>query len=492
MKIAQLIFFGFLFILLLFSLTTWMNYRQTERVKENTEFFQRSTTMVRQSNRFSRNILNIISSMRAYFLTGERSFIETFDTTAQENNAIIRELTSIADKTQLPALNRIDALNRRWSAEFGNILHTARQNAATGGDKALLVLYRSQFPAVVKGNVAEDLQDDIRNFINNEYRRREESRLQLAASIASTRRLSFTLTLVSIVIGLLIAGSVTRIIATRLQRMVRMADTIAAGNYKAQVEPGRDELGHLAVSLNHMARTLDTNISELKRKNAELDQFAHIVSHDLKSPLRGIGNVVSWIEEDHESELSPKVKEYLNLIKGRLERGESLIGGILSYARVGREEEAPEAVHVGELLHEIIGNQDLRSGAHVELSPALPLLYTERLPLFQVFSNLVGNAIKYNDKIQPRILVYHNEYAEHYEFFVQDNGPGIAPAYHRKVFGIFQTLGERKGVESTGVGLAIVKKILEARGEQIRLDSETGQGSVFSFTWKKKTHGKSN
>ncbi|RYZ22401.1 MAG: HAMP domain-containing protein [Chitinophagaceae bacterium] len=487
MKIAQLIFFGFLFILLLFSLTTWMNYRQTERVKENTEFFQRSTTMVRQSNRFSRNILNIISSMRAYFLTGERSFIETFDTTAQENNGIIRELSSIADATQRPALDRIDALNRRWSAEFGNILRIARQNAATGGDKALLALYRNQFPAVVKGNVAEDLQDEIRSFINNEYRRREESRVQLAASITSTGRLSFTLTLVSIVIGLVIAGSVTRIITTRLLRMVRMADTIAAGNYKVQVDPGRDELGLLAGSLNHMARTLDTNISELKRKNAELDQFAHIVSHDLKSPLRGIGNVVSWIEEDHDSELSPKVREYLGLIKGRLERGESLIGGILSYARVGREEDAPEAVSVKELVQEVVSNQDSSRGVRLELSPTLPVVHTERLPLFQVFSNLVGNAIKYNDKPDPRVLVYHTEHNDYYEFFVQDDGPGIAHAYHRKVFGIFQTLGERKGVESTGVGLAIVKKILEARGEQIRLDSEPGRGSVFSFTWKKES-----
>jgi signal transduction histidine kinase len=485
MKIAQLIFLGFLFILLLFSLTTWINFRQSERVKENTEFFARSTNTVRQSNRFSRNILNIISSMRAYFLTGERSFIETFDTTAQENAAIIRELIATADRQQRPPLMRIDALNQRWSAEFRNTLRTARQASATSGDKALQSLYRNQFPLLIKGNVAEDLQDEIRKFINSEYQRRESSKTQLAKSIASTRRLSITLTLVSIVIGLLIGAILAHLISTRILRMVKMANTIAAGNYKVQVEPGRDELGRLAESLNHMADVLDTNISELKRKNAELDQFAHIVSHDLKSPLRGISNVVSWIEEDHESELSPKVKEYLELIKGRISRGESLIGGILSYARVGREDQPPEPVPVAELVQEIIGNYELRKGTVIDLSPTLPVVFTERLPLFQVFANLVGNAIKYNDNPHPRLTVYHQERPDHYEFFVRDNGPGIAPVYHRKVFGIFQTLDERPGVESTGVGLAIVKKILDARQESISLRSETGQGSVFSFTWKK-------
>jgi signal transduction histidine kinase len=486
MKIAQLIFFGFLFILLLFSFTTWINYRQTEAVKDNTEFVTRSTSVVRQGNRFQRNLLNCVSSLRAYFLTNDRTFIQTYDSARQENTAILRELIAGADTAQLASLNRIDALNQRWAAEFASVFASAHRTAPAGSDPAALrALYTSQFPIVSKGDVAEDLQQEIRRFINDEYARREVRKKQLAGSILHTRRVTFYLTLFSIITGFLIAGFLAYIISTRILHMVAMADTIAAGNYKVQVEPGRDELGRLAGSLNQMARVLDTNISELKRKNAELDQFAHIVSHDLKSPLRGIGNVVSWIEEDHEAELSPKVKEYLGLIKGRLSRGESLIGGVLSYARVGREEQQPEPVSLIELLQEIIGNQEVKRNMTIELSPVLPVVYTERLPLFQIFSNLVGNAIKYNNNPQPRILVYHHELADLYEFFVQDNGPGIAPAYHHKVFGIFQTLEEHADIESTGVGLAIVKKILDAHHESIRIDSEAGRGSVFSFTWKK-------
>jgi light-regulated signal transduction histidine kinase (bacteriophytochrome) len=224
----------------------------------------------------------------------------------------------------------------------------------------------------------------------------------------------------------------------------------------------------------------------LKRKNEELDQYAHIVSHDLKAPLRGIDNVITWIEEDHTRELSPKVKEYIQLIKGRLARGENLIQGLLSYARVGREMPVKEETDLNELLEEIKENSVFAVLEMVlELQRGLPQIFTERLPLQQVLSNLVSNAIKYHDKSDGRISVSFREYTDYYEFSVADNGPGIAKHYHDKIFVIFQTLQERDSFESTGVGLAIVKKILDDRKQTIDIISETGKGSTFTFTWPK-------
>ncbi|RYY90310.1 MAG: HAMP domain-containing protein [Chitinophagaceae bacterium] len=491
MKIAHLIFFGFLFVLILFSLTTWMNYQQMEAVKENTEFVSHSATVVRQSNRFQRNILNIVSGLRAYFLTGDSSFIQAFNSAQQENEGILTELTSAADSAQRPGLRRIQALNDRWTSEFVKILGDVQRTAVSSRDPVdLSFVYKNEFPIIAKGDVAEDLQAEVRNFINEEYKRREVRKKQLAESIVSTRRLSFLLTFCSIVTGILIAGFMTYNISRRIMRLVNMSNTIAEGNYKVQVEPGRDELGRLAISLNHMARVLDTNISELKRKNGELDQFAHIVSHDLKSPLRGIGNVIEWIEEDHGVELSPKVQEYFGLIKGRLARAENLISGILSYARVGKEETGSESVVLRDLLQEIIENLAPRPGTELLISPELPTLYAERLPLYQVFDNLISNAFKYNDKLRPQLAVWHEEQPDHYVFFVQDNGPGISEAYHQKIFQIFQTLQSSEVHNSTGVGLAIVKKILDARHESVQLQSEQGLGTTFSFTWKKQTEWK--
>jgi light-regulated signal transduction histidine kinase (bacteriophytochrome) len=233
-----------------------------------------------------------------------------------------------------------------------------------------------------------------------------------------------------------------------------------------------------------MADQLSRNISLLERSNEELNQFAHIVSHDMKSPLRGISNVVSWIEEDHKQELSPKVEQYLQIIKDRIVRAEALIEGILSYARIDKEEVEKETTDLNMLVREVLENLPAGGNVSVEVSP-LPIVYSEKLLLFQVFSNLIGNAIKYNDKEMGCVKVYCEEHLTEYEFFVEDDGIGIAPVYHKKIFVIFQTLSDKSSFAGTGVGLAIVKKILDGKKKTIRVTSVPGKGSIFSFTWPK-------
>lgn len=267
--------------------------------------------------------------------------------------------------------------------------------------------------------------------------------------------------------------------------MVRMAESISHGHYKVSMRAtGKDEISSLARALNHMAGVLAENIALLKRKNDELDQFAYIVSHDLKAPLRGIDNVVTWIEEDHTMELSFKVTEYLGLIKGRIKRAENLLNGILSYSRVGRELQQREKVDVNQLIEEVRESLPPHSDIRLEVQAVLPVLQTEKLPLLQVFTNLITNAYKYHDKPHGYVKVYFKHLGPTYEFYVEDNGPGIAQEYHKKIFTIFQTLEERDAFESTGVGLSIVKKILDDRKLSIRVQSEPGQGATFIFTWR--------
>jgi signal transduction histidine kinase len=308
----------------------------------------------------------------------------------------------------------------------------------------------------------------------------------LAKSIEDTRIVSFLLTTFSIIIGLAIAIFLAYRISTRIIGMVKMADSIAAGNYAVSIPAaGNDELSKLGQSLNNMASTLEESITLLKRKNEELDQFAHIVSHDLKAPLRGIDNVVTWIEEDHTSELSPKLKEYIGLIRGRLIRAENLIRGILTYARIGRELQIREEFSLTSLFEDIQENLALRPGLSLRVPSGLPVISAERIPLQQVLANLIGNAAKYHDKATGRIEVRFRDAKTHYEFAVEDDGPGISKVYHDKIFMIFQTLQERDSFESTGVGLAIVKKILDDRKQTIQVNSQPGKGSTFTFTWPK-------
>lgn len=490
MRISYLIFLGFSLILLLFATTTYLNYRQAEKVNANSEYVALSSTIVQSSNRFQRNLLNMISGLRGFLLTGEDYFLQSYDTAVLENNTILRELATLLPDTahQRHLLKEIDSLNNRWLAGFGTPLRNARISAERS-EKNLLYfqrLYQDKSFLQEERQLNMQLQQRIREFLNLEYSQREVRRAALSVTVQQTKLLSFALTSVSVLIGLSIVSFLAYRISRRILRMVDMANSIAGGNYKVHTEVTRnDELGRLAVSLNHMASILSKNISDLKRKNQELDQFAHIVSHDLKAPLRGIDNVITWIEEDHKEELSPKVAEYVELIKGRIRRGENLIQGLLTYARVGKGNVATETVNVQDLVQEILDNYDLKPGFAVQAAPDLPTLKTDKVLLSQVLSNLIGNAIKYNDKEKGLIRIYHEDRGTEYVFHVADNGPGISKQYHEKIFMIFQTLQERDSFESTGVGLAIVKKILDARNEVIQVHSESGAGSRFSFTWKK-------
>ncbi len=490
MKISHLIFVGFLLILIMFSLATYMNFKQAEQVNENSEFFSKSTTIVRHTNRFQRNILNMISGLRGYLFTGENYFMQSYDSAAQENIQIMDDLHSLIpdSTTQWKSLGEIKSLNDQWLNDFAMPLIESKRvsSSSDSSQVAFNKMYREKLVSGTETNISRKLQVKLRDFSNYEYNLRDKRKQELTTAISRTRQISFYLTTVSIFIGLAIAVFLAYRISSRILKMVKMADDIAAGDYNVKtIDEGGDELSSLAKSLNHMARVLAENIALLERKNEELGQFAHIVSHDLKAPLRGIDNVVTWIEEDHGNELTPKVAEYVSLIKGRLVRAENLIQGILLYSRVGREFPQKEEVDLNILIHEAVESIAPESSLSIKIQPDLPVIVTERIPLQQVLSNLIGNAIKYHDKPNGEVEVKFYENHDHYTFSVRDNGPGIDKNYHEKIFMIFQTLQERDSFESTGVGLAIVKKILDDRKQTIKVNSAPGKGATFNFTWPK-------
>lgn len=498
MKISHIILISFFFILLLFSFTTYINYKQSELIKTNSEEFERSSLVVRHSNRFQRNFLNMVSGLRGYLLTKEDFFIQTYDSAIIENEQILAELAAqVPDNTdQQIVLDDIHELHKYWLSEFARPLLEAKKNASASDSSqtAFERLYRNKVVNGHEKDVQRSLQKKFSEFTNFEYGFRDSQKELLTATVRNTRSISFLLTGVSVVAGMCIAMFIAHFISSRIVKMVKMANSIADGNYDVHMnDKGNSELSQLAKALNNMAKILDTNISLLKRQRDELDQFAHIVSHDIKAPLRGIDNVVTWIEEDHSFDLPPKVNEYLNLIKGRIIRAEGLLKGLLDYARVGKEMKNVEFVDVNELLMEVKEYVAFKNGVELKVQPNLPILYTERVPLLQIFTNLITNAFKYHDKQDGKVKVYHKPNGRYYEFFVEDDGPGIDKNYHQKIFAIFQTLQERDKFESTGVGLSIVKKILDDRNLNITVTSEPGKGSVFCFTWPKNEHdAKSN
>jgi signal transduction histidine kinase len=211
----------------------------------------------------------------------------------------------------------------------------------------------------------------------------------------------------------------------------------------------------------------------------------YIVSHDLKAPLRGISNLSQWIEDDLEGSLAPEIQEQMTLLRSRVNRMSTTIDGLLDYARIGRTGETIELVSVNELLAETIDSLAPPSGFTIVVSPSLPTFKANRLLLCQVFANLISNSIKHHDRSDGKIHISSQEFSDSYRFIVVDDGPGIDPQHHDKIFAIFQAVNPQSSPDSTGIGLSIVKKIVETSGGSIQLESAIGKGSTFSFTWPK-------
>lgn len=223
----------------------------------------------------------------------------------------------------------------------------------------------------------------------------------------------------------------------------------------------------------------------LKSRNQELDEFAYIASHDLKAPLRAIANLAQWLQEDLGEQVPPENQQQLNLMQTRVKRLEGFVEGLLEYSRAGRQSIETLSISSTQLIQEIVETLIPPEAMQISIPEAGPTLTTEKLLLQQVLTNLVSNAIKYHDRPDGTITITVKDMGATVEFSVTDDGPGIAPEYHERIFGVFQTLVSRDTIESTGIGLSIVKKLVENQGGEITLASEIGKGSTFTFTWPK-------
>lgn len=225
----------------------------------------------------------------------------------------------------------------------------------------------------------------------------------------------------------------------------------------------------------------------LENRNQELDSFVHTVSHDLKAPLRAVANLSEWIEEDLAGVLTVETQAQMTLLRSRIGQMSCTIDGLLDYALSGQTDHPSDAVDVAQLLAEVIDSLSPPPTFRIEIAP-MPIVTANRLQLFQVFANLIGNGIKHHDRSDGSIHVAVGECEDLYEFSIADDGVGIAPEQHERIFIIFQAMNPQHRTDSTGIGLAIVKKIVEAQGGTIWLESEIGKGTTFYFTWKKHHH----
>ena len=230
-------------------------------------------------------------------------------------------------------------------------------------------------------------------------------------------------------------------------------------------------------------RLLDDYTTALQQRNKDLDDFAYIASHDLKAPLRAVDNLASWIEEDAAEVLPTPSKQHLQQLRQRVNRLERLLEDLLHYSRAGRSDYDSEPVQCRELIDSVVAALNPASNTVVNIPQDLPEIHTHKLPLYQVFLNLIGNAIKHSDKEVPIVDISWKNGADTIAFTIADNGPGIEEQYMDRIFKIFHTLKPRDEVEGSGVGLAIVKKLVHSYSGEVTVNTTPGKGAAFTFTW---------
>lgn len=224
-------------------------------------------------------------------------------------------------------------------------------------------------------------------------------------------------------------------------------------------------------------------LRNLEKQNQALNEYAHIVSHDLKSPLRSIHSLITFIKEDNDSEFNEKTARYFALIQEKVEKMDHLIQGILTYSKIDNVKLAKEKIILMDLINSIIATIFIPSHIVVIIKDELPILTADRFRMQQLFQNLISNAVNYNDKPNGIVEIGVQEEEHQYVFSIKDNGSGIEEENKIKIFQMFQSFNKED--KSTGIGLSIVRRIVENEGGKIWFDSEEGIGTTFYFTIQK-------
>ncbi|AUC82560.1 ATP-binding protein [Lacinutrix sp. Bg11-31] len=246
-------------------------------------------------------------------------------------------------------------------------------------------------------------------------------------------------------------------------------------------------IGNQTKEIVQINKQRETLLSELAHQNQELSDYAHMVSHDLKSPLRSIDALTSWLTEDYKDVFDDNGKKTLDLIRDNVEKMDTLINGILEYSTIGKNQLEVYDVDIKNLIEDILNS--IQVPEHISITKSnMPIIQGDKYRLQQLFQNLIANAIKYNGKDKGTIDIGVEDKDNYWQFYIKDNGKGIEEIYFDKIFKTFEKL--ENNPESSGIGLSIVKKIIDLYGGKIWIESQVSIGTTFYFTLKKSPNGK--
>lgn len=411
-------------------------------------------------------------------------------------------------KAQFDVTQELDIISRKTSKENTALLRTTFDK----WQHAIITSYEQLVAGDINAyrektlNEMQELTIKLEHLCEEITQQAQDRMLVLNDEVIQTRKNAGNLMLI-IICGFLLAGFVISAIINRslnsqMQKIRNTMERLAQGETAIPI-PFHDhphEMGVMAKTLavfaenmearkknallliKHQAE-LESSNHRLAQTNKELETFAYVASHDLKSPLRGIAQLSTWIEEDLAEKSFDEVEKHTLMLRNRIQRMEKLLDDMLIFYRAGKVDGKLSTVDVKHIATELFEIQNTKAGLHLELGDDLPVFETLGTPFEQVLRNLFSNALKHHDRDQGVIRLdsetLNNNF---YEFRVCDDGPGIPAKFQERVFGMFQTLKPRDELEGSGMGLALIKKLVETYGGTIKVFSE-GRGCCFIFTW---------
>lgn len=437
-------------------------------------------------------------AVRGYLISGDRQFLAPYDSGLPVQQGISQRLRRLlADEPELlRAVDRAEALSRQWRDEYADVAVAARA-AAQPPEVAL-----AQRGQLLSAQLAATLQELDTEIGQSQTRARAD-----LTRARGWRDLTFAAILgVFVLTGVAVAILLRIAVLRPLHRLRVAARRVAAGDFDHRlVIDGPADLRELAGDVDAMRRRvtdelafsvssrarLEEQTAELRRSNAELEQFAYVASHDLQEPLRKVASFCQLLQRRYGGELDDRARQYIGFAVDGASRMQVLINDLLAFSRVGRLYDRREAVDLTETVNATVADLAVpieEAGAQVRVTGELPVLTGDPTLIGMLFQNLIGNAVKFRSpRRAPVIEVSVTDEGERWLFAVQDNGIGIEAQYADKIFVIFQRLHARDAYPGTGIGLAMCKKIVEYYGGRIWLDTDDRPGTRLCFTMPKDT-----
>jgi signal transduction histidine kinase len=427
------------------SLIGMLMFQQTDTAQQIHSLIRHNQEVVGDISRLNILIRDAETGQRGYVLTGRLGYLQPYNKARELLPPLTENLRHLVtdDSRQQAQLVAVSSLIQQKLAELEE---TVQLRTNFGEEEAKRVVLSD-----LGWKVMNQITSALDAMAVEENRELAERNLLIERSEATMRLLTA-------------GGSAAAILSVALAGLMLRRGTIQRREIEQENEQQRNELA---------------------RSNADLEDFAYAASHDLKAPLRAISHLVQWIADDIEPTAVPETLENLRLLQARMARMQMLLDGLLAYSRVGHNNLTVENVEIADVVRDIVAMLAPAPGFVVAFEGTVTVIRTHRVPIQIVLENLISNGLKHHDRAEGRIAVHLQPVEGAMEFRVTDDGPGIATQFHDRIFLMFQTLASRDDVESSGIGLTIVKKKVQTHGGRIWVESAPpARGTTFGFTWK--------